>query len=72
MVNPSLLLLIERTNYQRSGLGKKYAKVISNLGKGEFRFNVADPDAPIFIPLSEEEKRVREKRRNAIDFNTII
>jgi hypothetical protein len=69
---PLVGALIEKTDYHRSRLGKKYAKAISNLVKGEFRFNVADPEAPIFIPLSEEEKRVREKRKNAFDFNTIL
>ena len=69
---PLVEALIEKTNYHRQRLGKKYAKAISNLGKGQFRFNVADPNAPIFIPLSEEEKRVREKRRSSFDFNTIL
>jgi hypothetical protein len=69
---PLVKALIEKTNYHRERLANKYAKAVSKLGEGEYRFNVADPNAPIFVPLSEEEKRIRKKRRNAFDFNTVL
>jgi len=69
---PLVDALIKKTGYHRSRLAKKYAKTIRNLGKGEFRLNVTDPNGPIFVRLSEAEKLVREKKKSAFDFNTIL
>jgi hypothetical protein len=64
--------LIEKTYWHRQRLFRKFSKTISRLGKGEFRLNVLDPDAPIFVPLTEEEKLVRKKKRSAFDFSEIL
>ena len=69
---PLVKTLIEKTSWHRSKFAKKYVKTILNNGKGEFRLNVTDPNAPIFVPLSEDEKLVRKKKRSAFDFSTII
>jgi hypothetical protein len=64
---PLVEALIEKTGYHRSKLAKKFSKTIRALGKGQFRLNVLDPNAPIFVPLSEDEKHVRKKKRSAFD-----
>jgi hypothetical protein len=67
---PLVESLIEKTGYHRSKFAKKFAKTVRSLGEGEFRLNVQDPNAPLFVPLTEEEKLVRKKKRSAFDFST--
>jgi hypothetical protein len=69
---PLVEALIEKTSWHRSKFAKKYSKTVRNLGKGEFRLNVTDPNAPIFVRLSKGEKFVRKKKRSAFDFSTVL
>jgi hypothetical protein len=59
---PLVKELIEKTNYHRIKHAKQFARPLSKLGKGEFRLNVIDPTAPIFVKLSEAQKIARQKR----------
>jgi hypothetical protein len=61
---------IEKTNYHRHKYAKKLSKQIAGLGKGEFRFNVLDPAAPLFTKLSEAETRIRKKKKSILDPNS--
>jgi hypothetical protein len=69
---PLVEALIEKTYWHRQRLARKFSKTIGRLGKGEFRLNVLDPDAPIFVSLSEDEKLVRQKKRSAFDFSSTL
>ena len=69
---PLVEALIQKTNYHRSKFAKKYANAVRKLGKGEFRLNVVDPDGPMFIPLSDDEKLVRQRKKSIFDIDSII
>jgi hypothetical protein len=69
---PLVEALIKNTHQCRLKHFRKFSKTIRRLGKGEFRLNVTDPNAPIFVPLTEEEKLVRKKKRSAFDFSGIL
>ncbi len=69
---PLIKPLIEKTEWHRSKFAKKYRKTLRDLGKGEFRLNVTDSNAPMFVRLSEGEKLVRKKKRSALDFSTVL
>jgi hypothetical protein len=62
---PLVDALIEKTKDHRSKLVEKYANAVRNLGKDEFRLNVVDPNGPMFIPLTEDERLVRQRKRSA-------
>jgi hypothetical protein len=65
-------VLIKKTHSSRLEFEKKYAKAVRNLGKGEFRLNVVDPNGPMLTPLTEEEKLVRKGKRSAFDISTTV
>jgi hypothetical protein len=50
---PLVKALIAKTEWHRSKFAKKYRKTLRDLGKGEFRLNVTDSDAPMFAQRSE-------------------
>ena len=62
--------LIEKTNYYRSKHTKKFTNTIRKLGKGDFRLNVVDPCAPLFLKLSEVQRLVRQEKRKVLDPNS--
>jgi hypothetical protein len=62
--------LIEKTNYYRSKHTKKFTNTIRKLGKGDFRLNVVDPSAPLFLKLSEVQRLVRQEKRKVLDPNS--
>ena len=69
---PLVEALIKNTHQCRLKHFRKFSKTIRRLGKGEFRLNVTDPNAPVFVRLSEAEKLVRKKKRSVFDFSTIL
>ena len=66
-MQPLLNGLIEKINYYRRKYQKKFSKHVARLGKGEFRLNVSDPAAPLFIELSEAERRIRKEKKSSLD-----
>jgi hypothetical protein len=66
-MSPLVEALIEKTNYHRLKYAKKFNKTVLNLGKGEFRLNVVDSSAPIFLKLSKAQKLVWQKKKNSLD-----
>ena len=62
-MSPLVEALIKKTDYYRLKQAKKFASTIRKLGKGEFRLNVADPSAPLFLKLSAVQKLVRQEKK---------
>jgi hypothetical protein len=70
--SPLVQELIKKTNYYRTKHGKKFANTIRKLGKGDFRLNVVDPSAPLFVKLSTAQSRVRQEKRKILDPNSTV
>jgi hypothetical protein len=71
-MSPLAQELIKKTNYYRTKHGKKFTNTILKLGKGDFRLNVEDPSAPLFVKLSAVQRRVRQEKRKILDPNSTV
>ncbi len=61
LMSPLVELLIEKTQYHRNKLGKKFHQYFGpSKNLGEYRLNALDPAAPIFSKLTKAEKTTRE------------
>jgi hypothetical protein len=69
-MSPLVEALIKKTNYYRSKQAKRFANIIRKLGEGDFRLNVVDPSAPLFLRLSEAQRLVRQGKRKVLDPNS--
>jgi hypothetical protein len=57
-MSPLVESLVKKTNYYRSKHAKRFTNIIRKHGKGDFRLNVVDPSAPIFLKLSAMQRLV--------------